>query len=359
LIQTYDDGNVLKLPRQLELGLIFRDVRGRGQAKSPIINSVDFSTIASIKSLNWAWKKFSRGKKSRSDVKAYQTNLKPNLLDLHHALLSGTYVHGAYEPFTICDPKTRKIHKATVRDRLVHQTIVSAIEPQFEKRFIFNSYSCRVGKGTHAGVERLRLFLRQESCNSTRKVYALKCDVRQFFASIDHEVLMRLIEKRVGGEQALELMRTVILSHGAETGKGIPLGNVTSQLFANIYLHELDWFMKQTLGIKHYLRYCDDFVIVSTDKAYLESLVEPIRKFFDVHLKLELHPHKVSIRSWHQGIDFLGYILRPYATTIRTKTKRRMLKRINENNSSSYLGICTHANEFNLSEVLKLIAWNR
>lgn len=269
------------------------------------------------------------------------------------------YEHGKYQPFTICDPKQRRIHKATVRDRLVHQAVVSAIEPLFEKRFIYDSYSCRVGKGTHAGVELLGLFLRQASHNNTEKVYVLKCDVRQFFASIDHEILMRHIEARIDDEQTLELLRTVLLSHNAENGRGIPLGNVTSQLFANIYLHELDWFIKQTMCIRYYLRYCDDFVVVSTYKDYLTSLIEPIKQFLAENLKLELHPNKVSIRSWNQGIDFLGYVLRPNATTLRTKTKRRMLSRVNGNNVSSYLSICAHANEFELSQIVKLLAWDK
>lgn len=271
--------------------------------------------------------------------------------------MTDTYTHDVYQPFTICDPKQRQIHKATVRDRLVHQAIVSIVEPLFEKRFIYDSYSCRIGKGTHAGVERLGLFLRQVSRNDTRKVYVLKCDVRRFFASIDHEILMKQIESKVDDEQTLQLLRTILLSHNAETGKGIPLGNVTSQLFANIYLHELDWFMKQTLGIKSYLRYCDDFVVVSTDRFYLQSLITPIRQFLMNELKLELHPTKVSIRSWDQGVDFLGYVLRPHATSIRTKTKRRMLIRVTDDNLSSYLGVCSHANGYKLSQLVATIAW--
>jgi retron-type reverse transcriptase len=293
------------------------------------------------------------------DVAEYQKQLKINIQNLHVDIASGNYEHGKYQPFMICDPKQRQIHKATVRDRLVHQVVVSAIELLFEKQFIFDSYSCRIGKGTHAGVARLGLFLRQASRNNTIKVYVLKCDVRQFFASIDHEILMRRIEANIDDEQTLELLRTILLSHNAEIGKGIPLGNVTSQLFANIYLHELDWFMKQTMGIKHYLRYCDDFVIVSTDKIYLESLIEPVRHFLLTKLKLELHPTKVSIRSWDQGVDYLGYVLRPYATSIRTKTKKRMLARVTEDNLSSYLGVCVHANGYRLSQLAMLVAWQK
>lgn len=305
-----------------------------------------------------AWQKFSRGKKSRKDVAEYQKELRKNLARLHEALVSGRYEHQKYQRFVIHDPKQREIHKATVSDRIMHQAIVTAIEPLFEKRFIYDSYSCRTGKGTHAGVARLRTFLRRESKNNTRKVYVLKCDVRKYFASIDHEKLLELIARRVQDEAILEVVRSIILSHNAPTGKGIPLGNITSQLFANIYLHELDWFMKQTLRVSYYARYCDDFVVVSTDKAYLESLIGPIQAFLWQALKLELHPTKVTIRPWQQGIDFLGYVIRPNATTLRAKTKQRMLVRATEQNASSYLGLCSHADAYYLSQVVRLLTWS-
>lgn len=143
--------------------------------------SVDYITdICSTVALRAAWQKFSRGKKARADVQAYQQNLQTNLRELQHELVAGTYSHGRYAPFEICDPKPRQIHKARVRDRLVHQVIVSAIESLFERRFVYDSYSCRKGKGTHAGVRRLRAFLRQVSANNTHRVFVLKCDIRHF-----------------------------------------------------------------------------------------------------------------------------------------------------------------------------------
>ena len=187
----------------------------------------------------------------------------------------------------------------------------------------------------------------------------LKCDIRKYFASIDHEILLDLIARRIKNEEILELIRTIILSHGSDTGKGIPLGNITSQLFANIYLHELDWFMKQTLGIQYYIRYCDDFVVVSTDRAYLEQLIDVIRLFLRSNLWLDLHPNKVEIRSWNQGVDFLGYVQQPHTITIRPKTRERMLTKATAENISSYLGICTHAAAYELSNLLKTLAWER
>lgn len=318
---------------------------------------ITIDNIISIKALFAAWQKFSRGKKSRKDVAFYQKNLRQNLTMLHALLKSGRYKHHSYQGFIIHDPKQRQIHKATVQDRVIHQAIVTAIEPIFEKRFIHDSYSCREGKGTHAGVIRLMSFLRKASCNDTKKVYVLKCDIRKYFASIDHEVLLNLISRCIQDEAILELIRTVILSHGSETGKGIPLGNITSQLFANIYLHELDWYAKQTLRIKYYVRYCDDFAIVSSDKDYLVGLVEHIRRFLKDKLLLDLHPNKISIRSWNQGVDFLGYVLRPDSMTLRTKTRQRMLMRVNGKNIDSYLGLCSHADAYHLSQLVRTVAW--
>ena len=272
-------------------------------------------------------------------------------------LSSGLYEHKSYQRFTIHDPKQRKIHKATVADRIVHQALVTAIEPLFERRFIYDSYSCRPNKGAHAGVLRLKTFLASTSSNDTKRVYVLKCDVRKYFASIDHEILLSLVARRVQDDATLELIRTIILSHGAETGKGIPLGNISSQLFANIYLHELDWFMKQTLGVKQYIRYCDDFVIVSQDRAYLESLIAVICNFLKTELQLDLHPSKVSIRSWRQGVDFLGYVLLPHATVVRKKKKKRIHSRVNAENYSSYLGVCSHANAYRLSQTIRNVVW--
>jgi RNA-directed DNA polymerase len=320
-------------------------------------HGIDFTTICSEQALLLAWTKFSRGKKKRDDVADFSKNLNLNISQLSYSLKSGTYTHATYQTFVVCDPKRREIHKATVRDRLVHQALVSAIEPMFEKRFIYDSYSCRKGKGAHKGVDRLKLFLRQASLNDASKAYVLKCDVRKFFASIDHIVLLELVGKRISDPQTFLLIKNIIESLNAETRVGIPLGNVTSQLFANIYLHELDWFIKQTLGLKHYLRYCDDFVIVSTDKYYLEALVPVLGNFLRTNLILELHPQKVMIRSWRNGVDFLGFVLRPKVTTIRKVTSKRMLKRVGESNLSSYLGICSHGDEFNLGELLKLVAW--
>lgn len=311
-----------------------------------------FEQICSIENIFAAWAKFSDGKRSKADVMAFELRLEDNLFAIREDLLSGEYRHDPYVPFTIFDPKQRRIHKATVKDRVVHQAIVNVIEPFFESRFIHDSYSCRVGKGTHAAVERLRTFLRQASRNNTRTVYALKCDVRRFFASVDHSMLLSLLEKRIVDDQALELLKNIIGSFSISKGKGIPLGNLTSQLFANIYLHELDRYAKMSLQEKYYLRYCDDFIVLSESRERLSGVTQNIGEFLNNALLLQLHPKKVFIRTWAQGIDFLGYVLFPHATVIRMKTAVRMLKRANEYNLASYLGVCSHADAFELERIV-------
>ena len=315
-------------------------------------DSLQFDDIVSAEALFAAWAKFRRGKRTRPDVMAYERHLEWNIFGLHEQLASGQYRHGGYQPFTIHDPKQRQIHKATVQDRLVHQALVSAIEPLFEPQFIYDSYSCRKGKGTHAAVARLRSFLNQASCSDTRTVYALKCDIKQFFASVDHQTLMGLLKRRISNKQTLDLLQEIIDSLYGEKGQGMPLGNLTSQLFANVYLNELDWHVKQRLCRRHYLRYCDDFIILGTSPYELGQLVGPLTQFLHNRLGLTLHPNKITIRSWGQGVDFLGHVVKPDCTILRTKTKQRMLNRVNEDNISSYLGLCSHVNGHELEQVL-------
>jgi retron-type reverse transcriptase len=311
-----------------------------------------YEKICSLENLFFAWTKFRKGKRSRLDVMGYERHLEDNLFALREELLAGTYQHQSHQPFTIYDPKRRQIHKASVKDRVVHQAIVSVIEPLFDPRFIHDSYSCRIGKGTHAAVDRLGSFLRQASHNNTRTIYALKCDVRKFFASVDHRVLLGLLSRRISDQRTIELLERIIGSFSSAHGRGIPLGNLTSQLFANIYLHELDLFMKQSLWEKHYVRYCDDFVTLSTSKKHLRAVAQMVSEFLGSRLRLELHPRKIFLRTWSQGIDFLGYVLLPLATILRTKTTKRMLKKANQGNANSYLGVCRHADAFELEHVV-------
>ena len=312
-----------------------------------------FERIVAIENLLLAWERFRKGKCGREDVMVFERRLEDNLFAIRDELLSGTYRHGRYEPFAGNDPKQRKIHKAGVKDRVVHQAIVNVIEPLFEGRFIFDSYSCRVGKGTHRAVRRLRTFLRQASLNGTRTVYAVKCDVRKFFASVNHVALLELLAKRIEDAETMRLLRNIIGSFSVSSGTGIPLGNLTSQLFANVYLHELDWFVKQKLRIGYYVRYCDDFVMLAFSKAEGLALAEQTDAFLQSHLKVQLHPNKVHVRTWTQGVDFLGYILLPDAIVLRPMTTRRAIRRATVENVSSYLGLCVHADAYELGRDIR------
>jgi len=309
--------------------------------------------ITSIENLFIAWERFRKGKRSRQDVMLFECHLEDNLFALQAELASGAYQHSPYERFTIHDPKQRTIHKADVKDRVVHQAIVNIIEPLFEKRFIYDSYSCRVGKGTHAAVKRLRTFLLRGSTNNTKIVYALKCDIQKFFASVNHQKLLHLLERHIYDHETMKLLTGIVESFSTSPGMGIPLGNLTSQLFANVYLHELDWYVKQELKIRYYVRYCDDFALLAESPEECGVLTERIETFLNNHLHMHLHPNKVHVRTWRQGVDFLGYILLPHATILRPSTERRALRNATTDNTSSYLGLCKHADAHLVEKMIR------
>src|SRR3989344_3939499 len=298
-----------------------------------------YERIASEANLLSAWQEFRRGKRNKRDTQGFEFRLEENLFSLRDDLLSGEYRHGVYESFYVRDPKLRHIHKASVRDRLLHQAVFRVVYPIFDKRFIYDSYSSRLGKGTHAGVARLAAFLRKVSENHTRGAWALKCDIRKFFDSVDHKILIGLVRLKIADERTIRLIEIIVESFQASAGKGLPLGNVTSQLFGNIYMNELDRFVKHALRERHYLRYSDDFLIVGSDLEHLKRLITPIADFLRRQLSLSLHPTKVTIRKVRQGVDFLGYVSLPHHVVLRTKTKRRMFERANLKNLFSYLGL--------------------
>ncbi|MFH1668279.1 MAG: reverse transcriptase domain-containing protein [Candidatus Komeilibacteria bacterium] len=297
-----------------------------------------FDDIISLENLFSSWNEFKRGKEKRIDVQEFTLNLEDNIFDLNKKLSSGKYQHSNYISFYICDPKLRHINKATISDRVVHHALMRIIEPVFERIFIFDSYSSRKSKGTHRAISRFKKFAWKLSHNNTKAVWVLKCDVRKFFNSVNHDILCRLIRDKVDDKKTIILIENIICSFQNEKCCGIPLGNVTSQLFSNIYLNELDQFIKHVLKVKYYIRYVDDFVILSRDEKYLYDALSKIDKFLHAKLRLFLHDRKVSIRQWHKGVDFLGYIIFPHHTVIRTRTKKRILKRIREKQYQMILG---------------------
>ncbi len=277
---------------------------------------------------------------------------------LHEELSEKTYVHGNYHAFTITDPKLRNIHKASVRDRLVHHAVHRKLYPFFDRTFISDSYACRAGRGTHKALQRFRTFSYEVSRNDTRTCWALKCDIRKFFASIDHDVLLSMLRRRIPDSDVLGLLEHIIGSfYSTKPGKGLPLGNLTSQLFVNIYMNEFDQFAKHTLKAQYYIRYADDMVFLSHDRTVLELLVPRIHEFLAQELKLDLHPKKLSIGTVAAGVDFLGWKQFPDHKVLRTVTKRRMLRSIRSSVSrateASYMGMLRHGNAYRLKEQIE------
>lgn len=321
------------------------------------------------------WNLFRRGKRKKKDVQFFERYLENNIFQLHHDLITLRYQHDSYENFYVTDPKRRCISKATVKDRLVHQIVYSGLNLILDKKFIFHSLSSHRLKGTHVGIFHLRRMIRKVSANGHRPCYALKMDIKRFFDTIDHNILKHLIRKNIYDEKFLKIIDTIIDSFNKGQNVGVPLGNVTSQLFANLYLHELDCFIKKRLKIHYYLRYCDDFIILSSNRFYLASLIGLIKAFLEIHLHLTVHPKKISIRKLNQGIDFIGTLIFEKYTLVRTRTKQRMkkkLKKIHEmflnekidkiqfdQSLQSYLGILSHVNQHTLSQALRNAHWTR
>jgi retron-type reverse transcriptase len=307
-----------------------------------------------VENLLEAWVEFIGGKSGKKDVQEFSLRMMDNILALHRELLDGTYRHGEYHAFNICDPKPRSIHKATVRDRLVHRALYQILYPFFDKIFITDSYSCRIEKGAHRAIQRFGFFARKVGRNDTRTIWVLKCDIRKFFASIDHKMLKEILGKRIFDALTIKLLESVIDSFSTTEGKGLPLGNLTSQLFSNIYLNEFDQFVKHTLKAKYYVRYADDFVFISENREHLEKLVLIIRDFLSQKLNLELHPNKLFLKTLVSGVDFLGWVHFPKYRVLRTTTKRRMIKRIavhpTKGTIASYMGLLKHGNAYKLKK---------
>lgn len=337
------------------------------------IHSKNFLSLVSVANLLAAWKEFRRGKRGRADVARLEFSLEDELFALEEELLSLQYVPQPYESFYVHDPKRRHIHKAPVRDRVVHQALCRTLLPLFDPGFIFDSFSSRLGKGVHLGVARLERGTRQVTKNWKQPAYMLKCDVQKFFDSIDQNILFELIQKKVFDPEVTWLISLILRSFEKSPGKGLPLGNVTSQLFANIYLNELDQFVKHTLKVRYYFRYCDDFILLDKKKEVLESHLVSISFFLRDRLGLMLHPRKVFLHKIGRGMDFLGYVIRPHSIVPRTKTKRRIWKKLRKRikkykdgmiteaelhaSLQSYLGVLSHGDAYELSEELKNDYW--
>lgn len=317
--------------------------------------SVSYDEIIALENLFAAWQEFAVGKRSKKDVRAFNMKLVDNIVQLHEDLANFTYAHGSYRAFNISDPKPRNIHKALVRDRVLHHAIYRKLYPFFDKVFIADSFSCRLNKGVHAATKRFQLFVSQVGKNNTKTVWVLKCDIRKFFASIDHGILLSILAEQIPDQQVMRLLEVVIKSFDLNAGgKGLPLGNLTSQIFCNIYMNRLDQFIKHNLKAKYYIRYADDFVLVSDNKEWLLEQLPLMVKFLNERLNLFMHPNKVFVKTLASGVDFLGWVHFPTHRVIRKSTRRRMFQRVKKNPTDptiqSYLGLLSHGNTHGLKK---------
>lgn len=314
-----------------------------------------FADICNLEQLVSAYYLARRGKRGKPRICQFDFFLESNLVKLKYLLDSGNYTPSPYAHFTIFDPKTRQVAAPAFRDRVLQHALVHTIEPFFEKKFIFDSYACRKGKGTHFGAKRVKKFLMAARCINGREkeIYVLQCDIEKFFQSISWDILLSLVTKTIHCPQTLDLIKKIITTHERTTRieeenqlplfssttnldseavsvklcKGLPIGNLTSQLFANIYLNELDHFVKETLRERWYARYMDDFLIVHSDKGHLKQMREKIRSFLKEELALNLHRKKVTIKNVKDGVPFVGYRIFYDHILVRGSTLLRMRKK--------------------------------
>lgn len=264
-----------------------------------------------------AYKKARKGKTKKVYVREFEKDLENNLLSLHKELKNQTYSPKPLVTFILRDPKTRKISKSDFRDRVVHHALVRVIENIFDKAFVYDSCANRIGKGSLFGLKRFDEFKRKVTNNLKSEAFCLKADIKHYFQEVDHTILINIIQRKIKDQKVIWLINQILSnlpagkSGGGRTGlnssKGMPLGNLTSQFFANIYLNELDYFVKHKLKAKYYIRYVDDFVLFHKSKQKLEKWKQDLDYFLNNNLKLELHKQKSRIINLSNGIDFVGF----------------------------------------------------
>ncbi len=328
-----------------------------------IVHKGTYNQITSLENLFTAWEEFRKGKRNKQDVLLFELNLEDNIFNLHNGLKLGVQRDIFYQQFRITDPKPRLINKASVADRLLHHAIYRYLQPLFNKTFIFDSFSCRKEKGTHKAFKRTIQITRRVSRNYSSSCWVLKCDIKKFFDSVDHKVLIDLLRSRIDDKPLIYLLEEIIESFEAKPGKGMPLGNLTSQLFANVYMDPLDKFVKHRLKVKHYIRYADDFLLFSQNPSELLGYFIEINGFLKSELKLSLHPDKIILRKLNWGIDFVGYVTLPHHALPRKTTVKRIFRSLAQKISEepeavdaslqSYLGYLKHVNAYNLVNKLK------
>jgi hypothetical protein len=305
------------------------------------------TTLFTFENLHRAWLDCRRHKRGKTAALAFEANAEEELFDLASELAGRTYRPRPSFCFVARNDKYREVFAAQFRDRVVHHLLVRELEKNWEPVFIHDSYACRKEKGTHAAVQRLQKFMRQATANDTRRAWFAQLDIRSFFPSIDRRLLLDLVHARIHSEELQWLAEVLILhdptieplltcSHkkwvkilpgkslfSVPPGKGLPIGNLTSQFFANVYLNPLDQFIKHDLKAKYYIRYVDDLILVHKDRYILEAWRNRIEEFLRNRLLLEMHPVRRIIRPVSNGADYVGYVVRPSHLLIRRRIVNR------------------------------------
>ena len=290
-----------------------------------------YEQIISFSNLILAWKKARKGKTKKRCVIEFEQNLRENFLALYRELKDETYKPEPLKVFILRDPKTRKISKSAFRGRIVHHAIYQIIGPLFDKTFIYDSCANRKGKGNLFALERFYKFAKKIQKNrnlflSNNKIkgFCLKADIKHYFQEVNQDILINILRKKIKDKKTIYLINKILKNYPNKE-RGMPLGNLTSQFFANVYLNELDYFVKHKLKAKYYIRYVDDFVILHNSKYQLEKWKAEIDKFLRQELKLELHKDKSRIIPLSRGVDFVGFRNFYYFRLLRKRNVRKML----------------------------------
>ncbi len=352
----------------------------------------DIKPTLALAELFEAYQACRSNKRNTRNALAFEVDYETNLLNLCADINDGSYQPGKSIAFIVNKPVKREIFAADFRDRVVHHLVVSKLNPLFEKAFIHDSYACRVGKGTHFGIQRVDRFIRQCSVNYSQDCYVLKLDIKGFFMHINKQLLFSKLHAFIEQHyQATDKLRVIELCYKivfyeptihciikskrsawqdlpndkslfySPPFSGLPIGNLTSQVFANFYMNSFDHFIKHDLGIRYYGRYVDDFIIVHEDKDYLKALIPVIKARLQDHLQLTLHPNKIYLQHYSKGVQFLGAIIKPHRIYIAKRTQGNFYEAIAKQNTqvlaqkpgkdqqaaflsrmNSYLGILKH-----------------
>lgn len=301
---------------------------------------IEISMKITVSDLWGCWKRFLPGKRRTPELELFAYLLEKNLFALERDLINGTYRHGNYRRFTVFENKRREIVVASIRDRIVHRLMYEYLVAIFDTTFIYDIWSCRRGKGLVGAIARAQSFMRQN-----RTGYVWRADIQKFFDHVDHSILLQHIERRVRGTRTRAILREIIgsyqISGVCERGDaprkiGIPIGNLTSQIFANIYLNEFDRFVVHILKPRSYLRYGDDFVLFTSSKVEAISMREAASQFLKEQLHLSLHSKNDIIVKTRHGIHFLGVEIFPFGRKLKERMWRKIRSNFSNTNVSSY-----------------------